>query len=183
MFNQLISIVYFYLRPVLKWFLHKCTKLCEIQRICYGKPDGAPRINAVERSLRLTRTTALQDMTRFLDAKVEIENIPDELFSEEIVQHAVYILMRAKRIKPSIHPDFATLFGRCSEMIWGYRQLYWLAEAERCTPYDSSNLSHEKRLYELWDLLMPDERLDRRITKRWQEIGFQVYLYCRNYYL
>ena len=34
-------------RPLTKWLLRKMTGLCELQRICYGEPAGAPRIAGV----------------------------------------------------------------------------------------------------------------------------------------
>ncbi len=33
-----------WLRSFTKWFLRKCTRLCELQRICYGNAPGASRI-------------------------------------------------------------------------------------------------------------------------------------------
>ena len=34
-------------RPLVKWFLRQTTRLCELQRICYGETSGAPRTIAV----------------------------------------------------------------------------------------------------------------------------------------
>eukprot|EP00386_Alphamonas_edax_P004543 GDKI01014342.1.p1 GENE.GDKI01014342.1~~GDKI01014342.1.p1 ORF type:complete len:384 (+),score=86.92 GDKI01014342.1:63-1214(+) len=41
------------------------------------------------------------------------------------------------------------------------------------TPYDSSNPSHEEKLERLWQLYRPEVRRDGRITKQWDELGFQ----------
>jgi hypothetical protein len=46
-------------------------------------------------------------------------------------------------------------------------------ETLRSTPYDSENPEHEKKLLELWDLLMPGRPLDARVSDSWKEIGFQ----------
>ncbi|TPX36261.1 hypothetical protein SmJEL517_g01664 [Synchytrium microbalum] len=46
-------------------------------------------------------------------------------------------------------------------------------ERRAATPYDSTVLSSELKLLDLWDLLMPNSPLTDRKTKRWQEIGFQ----------
>ena len=35
------------LRPVIKGFLRVTTRLCELQRVCYGERAGAPRTMAV----------------------------------------------------------------------------------------------------------------------------------------
>lgn len=45
--------------------------------------------------------------------------------------------------------------------------------ALRKEQFDSENTSHEGKLLELWDNLMPTQRLEARITKQWQDIGFQ----------
>lgn len=34
-------------RPFVKWLLRKTTGLCELQRICYCEPNGAPRIHGI----------------------------------------------------------------------------------------------------------------------------------------
>lgn len=43
----------------------------------------------------------------------------------------------------------------------------------RKTAYDADDLTHEQKLYDLWDNLMPHEKLESRVTKQWQDIGFQ----------
>ena len=42
------------LRPVVKWFLRHTTRLCELQRVCYGETSGAPRTIAVGKGLLLS---------------------------------------------------------------------------------------------------------------------------------
>merc|ERR1712008_569556 len=43
-------------RPAIKWFLRQTTRLCELQRICYGEAPGAHRTCAVELSLQQSRS-------------------------------------------------------------------------------------------------------------------------------
>nr|CAD7401570.1 unnamed protein product [Timema cristinae] len=57
--------------------------------------------------------------------------------------------------------------------IWGYRQLVHEVERLRTIQYDADDSSHEDKLLKLWGLLMPDVQLKSRVTKQWQEIGFQ----------
>ena len=45
--TQIINFIYWYLKPLVKWFLRKTTRLCELQRVCYGELTGAPRTLAV----------------------------------------------------------------------------------------------------------------------------------------
>lgn len=59
------------------------------------------------------------------------------------------------------------------EQIWGYRHLTRVIEDLRQTPFDSSNPAHEEKLLKLWSLMVPNVKLESRITKQWQDIGFQ----------
>ena len=45
--QSLMTWLYFCFRPVIKGFLRVTTRLCELQRVCYGERDGAPRTLAV----------------------------------------------------------------------------------------------------------------------------------------
>lgn len=171
--NKLFTYLYFTVRPVLKWFLHRFTCLCELQRICYGVPSGAKRAKAIERSLGWTRTPAIQSLTQALDEAVSSE-MTNEEFTGEVTERAVDTVVRVKRIKRKANPDFNCLFETCVEQIWGYRRLIHVVEARRRIQYQSESAEHEQKLLELWDILMPDTKLEGRITKQWQDIGFQV---------
>lgn len=170
---DLFSFVYYYTRPLIKWFLRKFTRLCELQRICYGSEFGACRYKDVERSLELSRTPDIIALLTLLNSQIELD-ISIGIFDNEVVPHAVHTVMRVKRIKPKIHPDFSKIFTSCLQAIWGYRRLYQTIERVRITSYDCTNYDHEQKLLRLWDLLMPEQKLDARVTKQWQDIGFQV---------
>ncbi|KAJ3329335.1 ELMO domain-containing protein 2 [Blyttiomyces sp. JEL0837] len=45
--------------------------------------------------------------------------------------------------------------------------------ARAATKYDSTNKAHERKLMELWDMAMPNEKLTSRISDQWTKIGFQ----------
>ncbi|KAG1667877.1 ELMO domain-containing protein 2 [Nymphon striatum] len=68
---------------------------------------------------------------------------------------------------------FLISFRECVIQIYSYKNLVYLIEKLRTTPYDSENSEHENKLMQLWSLLMPDEPLENRITKQWGSIGFQ----------
>ncbi len=51
--QSLIAWLYWYFRPIIKWFLRQTTRLCELQRICYGELIGAHRTCAVGKILGL----------------------------------------------------------------------------------------------------------------------------------
>lgn len=173
MFSYLWTLVYWYLRPLIKWFLRQTTQMCELQRICYGEKSGAPRTLSVERSLRLTRNANIRTLVSYLDdiANQCGINIQTE---RKILEESIKTVLLAKNINPIAHPDFAKSFGKCVELIWGYKQLCAECELLRKIQYDSEDPQHEALLLKLWDLLMPNEPLEGRITKQWQNIGFQV---------
>lgn len=172
MFPYIWSLISWYFRPLIKWFLRQTTKLCELQRICYGEPSGAPRVSAVERSLRLSRNPEIKSLLAYLDYVADDQGI-HHTSEREILEEAITTVLLCKKINPEAHPDFAKLFGKCVELIWGYRQLCMECEDIRQTQYDSENPEHEAQLLKLWELLMPYEPLEARVTKQWQDIGFQ----------
>ncbi|KAL7288034.1 hypothetical protein TKK_0017830 [Trichogramma kaykai] len=172
MLSYIWSLVNWYLRPFIKWLLRHTTHMCELQRICYGEPSGAPRTYSVEVSLRLSRNPEIRSLLAYLDDIADQQAIT--MRSERaILEESIKTVLITKHINPTAHPDFAKSFGKCVELIWGYRQLCVHCEELRQTPYDSDNAKHEGLLLKLWDLLMPGEELDGRITKQWQDIGFQ----------
>lgn len=174
MFEKFLYLLYGYIRPLLKWLLHRFTRLCELQRICYGCTEGSVRTARVEQSLRLSRRPAIKALLYYMDQRmVELDMTALEL-SNRLVPRAIRIIVDDKQVNHRIHPDFQPLLRGCIESIWGYQRLYTTIEELRCTQYDPLNTLHEERLFQLWNLLMPNEPLEARITKQWQDIGFQV---------
>ncbi len=51
--QSVLSWLMWYLRPLVKGFLRLTTRLCELQRLCYGEKAGAPRTCAVGRSTKV----------------------------------------------------------------------------------------------------------------------------------
>lgn len=168
----IFSFFYAYARPFIKWFLRHFTRLCELQRICYGCESGAKRKKCVEQSLELSRTKKIKEIIDQLDESVE-NNIEIDEFQNQLIPHAVSTILKVKKVKPKIHPDFGPLLGVCIESIWSYRRLCADVEDVRKMPYDGDDMDHENKLLKLWRLLMPHEPLEARISKQWQDIGFQ----------
>lgn len=176
MLSNILPSIFALIRPFLKWFLHQFTRLCELQRICYGCPRGAQRNKKLEVSLNLSKNPSIKNMIREFDEYVE--HCDDREF-DLLPARGVAAIIYAKKIKPKIHPDFPKLLGKSIQQIWGYRRLVNIVEKVRVEQYDADNADHEKRLLELWTLLMPDVSLEARVTKQWQTIGFQVRLYIQ----
>lgn len=159
-------------RSLIKWFLHRMTGLCELQRICYGEASGARRTQGVEKSLYLSKLPQIKNMILYMDnlsSKQEFRGIN----AEKGIKYALGTVLSSKKIKADIHYPFVKNFSICVSQIWGYQQLVAEVEFLRQTPYNADNLEHETKLYDLWNKIVPDEPLEQRVTKQWQDIGFQ----------
>lgn len=146
--------------------------MCELQRICYGQPSGAPRTLAIEESLKQSKNANIKTLVAYLNDIANHRGITIKS-ERKILEEAIRTVLVTKNVNPTAHPDFAKSFGKCVELIWGYRQLCVECEELRKTPYDAENPEHESLLLKLWNLLMPYDPLDARVTKQWQNIGFQ----------
>lgn len=169
---DIYPLIYAYVRPLIKWFLRRFTRLCELQRICYGYEKGAHRKKAIEQSLDLSRTSRIRLLLVALNGSIARRMTSDE-FHDEMIPQAVATVLITKKIKPKIHPDFGKLLGPCIESIWSYRRLCVEVNDMRQIAYDNLNEQHEEKLLKLWSLLMPMQTLDGRKSKQWQDIGFQ----------
>ncbi|XP_029452917.1 ELMO domain-containing protein 2 isoform X2 [Rhinatrema bivittatum] len=159
MFRHLWQYLYSTLfRFWIKWILRQLTRKCELQRICDGSKQGAPRTHRIEYSLECSKSKVLR---RAVSADVaEVDKL-------------VMDIMEEKKIHVQKDPRFKLSLRVCLTQISGYKQLYLYVENLRKQPYDDSNQEHEEQLMELWSLLMPSEELKSRITKQWGDIGFQ----------
>ncbi|NP_001080025.1 ELMO/CED-12 domain containing 2 L homeolog isoform X1 [Xenopus laevis] len=147
-----------YFRFWLKWVLRQISGKCELQRICDGTKDGASRTHRIEYSLEHSKFKVLRHAI----------NIPEEQvdrYVADIVKEKKIILEKDKRFEINLRI--------CLLQISGYKKLYLDVENLRKQSYDSDNNYHEQQLLELWDLLMPHEKLNNRVTKQWGDIGFQ----------
>jgi len=157
---------------VIKWFLRKITKLCELQRICYVQPAGASRTLGVERSLLDSSVPQIRGLLTVLDARASSER---DFYTKRsiLVPNAVSTIARVKRIDQYQYERFANAMGTCVDYIWSYMQLVEEIKINAATHYDCNNDVHEKSLLLLWNELMPNRHLECRVTKQWQDIGFQ----------
>ncbi|KAK9504453.1 hypothetical protein O3M35_010779 [Rhynocoris fuscipes] len=171
-FHELYFIVYLQFRSFLKWILRKTTKLCELQRICYGMPSGCSRSQAVEYSLNYSKSLEIKAMTSNLTT-IANEGRFNGRNQRTILEKSVMIVLQVKKINPHIHRQFIISFTRCLEHIWGYQQLIHEVETLRLLQFDSSVEEHENKLTRLWTALQPDVPLESRISRQWTDIGFQ----------
>ncbi|XP_034544426.1 ELMO domain-containing protein 2 [Notolabrus celidotus] len=147
-----------FLRYWLKWFIRQATGTCELQRICSGYKPGAARTAKAEYSLRSSKNKVL---------RVALETGKNDL------EHSVDQIMKEKNVKPQKDPLFRENLHICLLQITGYSSLFVCVEDVRKEVFDSEDQKHEAMLLKLWDLLMPNVKLESRITKQWGDIGFQ----------
>lgn len=193
--QNLIAWLFYYFRPAIKWFLRQTTRLCELQRICYGETPGSHRTCAVELSLLQSRSVRIRDAMELmyseatktstvLEEDILITTADEDKENErkhkirndkalKAIEATINVIFHVKKIKRDLHIQFVHSLSACLQQLCGYKQLVQEVEALRATPYDADNLEHEQRLLQLWSLLQPGVPLMTRKTKQWQNIGFQ----------
>lgn len=123
-------------------------------------------------SLMLSRKPQIKHLVYCLD-ELTSHHLDESLIQKDIVERAINTVLIVKKINPRTQPGFPKAFGQCVEQIWGYKRMVTLIEELRTTSYSSENQEHEAKLLAFWKALMPDTPLESRITKQWQDIGFQ----------
>lgn len=157
--NAWTALYFFLIRPMWKWVLRKYTGRCELLRISYEYDAGAQRTKSIEKSLKLSRVTYLKELYKS-------DNIQD-------VSAAAQEVMLIKAIVPEVHPRFMDCFQVCLCQICGYKKLKNEVETIRKELYSAENPEHEKKLLKLWEVMMPNTKLETRICNQWKELGFQ----------
>ena len=112
MFRSLLTAMVWYLRPLMKWFLRKTTRLCELQRVCYGEKPGATRSLGVEKSLLQSRSGDIKNLIVFLDSVSDGRKFTGTN-KDNVVQYSIYVVLRVKRINPQIQPQLSKSFAKC----------------------------------------------------------------------
>ena len=105
--NSVISWFWYYVTPILKILLRRCTGLCELQRICYKTEKGAQRSLEVEKSIYSSRRKVINRICEKLDDLANNGRFNSSNTCEvvRLVEHAVEAICIEKDIKPGIHPE------------------------------------------------------------------------------
>lgn len=170
--NRIAVFLYMQIRPTIKWILRNLTRLCELQRICYGTERGCQRTRELEWSLQMSRTPAVRTIYDRLMQLADDGRFSKEL-SSNAVEYAVMGVAYVKKINTQVHREFVRSFRTSMLQMCGYRQLVYEVEAQRKTQFVSQNPIHLGKLLRLWRLLRPDEHLLGPVSKQWTDIGFQ----------
>ncbi|OZC08334.1 ELMO/CED-12 family protein [Onchocerca flexuosa] len=159
LYQYICSIFYRLLRITLNWFMLMVTGKTKLERILTWNVDNRGQITAeVE---KLIDEKELPAMPRFWKAGQE-----DKL-ATEIIREC------CSEINNELFEEMKNVLKRSLSQIRGYQELCDHVEKMCKEKYDPENETHEKRLLKLWELLMPTEDLEDRITDQWQKIGFQ----------
>ncbi|KAG8185739.1 hypothetical protein JTE90_000725 [Oedothorax gibbosus] len=157
---------------IVKGFLRRILKDCELQRICYGEESGFNRSSKIENSLIQSRNSEIKKMLEQLNNQATQGRFIGKSM-KNCVEYAIKATIIVKNINHVFHKKFVISYRRCLYQIFGYKQLLHEIENLRKTPYSSENEEHEEKLLNLWNLLKPDTPLESRVSKQWGDIGFQ----------
>lgn len=142
-----------------KYIVHMITGQCELERICTGNKSSHEIITKLAKSfkdssqlchLKLPKEISDFDSDTFVDSIIAIKRISPDA-QNKTVAHIYQWVEREKEIQGMLQD----LTKRASEA------------------YASTNERHENTLERLWNLLRPNKKRTGRITKEWQDIGFQ----------
>jgi len=158
---------------IIKWFLHRVTGLCELQRIVYGELLGSKRITLVEASLEYSRSPEVHGIISALNNGSALSRGVFDVrrLRKSLVDQCTTEVCKGKKINMKLHSPFVTGFSDSIEVIWAVKSLVSSLNVLRETPYDKDNVAHETILLELWDNLMSPEKLTGRKTRQWQHLG------------
>lgn len=156
-FKDKLSLFYWY-HSFIKWILHLITGRCELERICYNVRCAASCNIQIEKSLKNSKSECLNKLLTTVNINVD-----------DSVEHVLYV----KKINAEKSLVFIDRFSKSLTQISGYIDLMDVVEKHKNTVFSSENRQHEEKLLELWALLMPDAKLENRISSQWTDIGFQ----------
>ncbi|KAI9106263.1 ELMO/CED-12 family-domain-containing protein [Phlyctochytrium arcticum] len=85
------------------------------------------------------------------------------------------IILQKKRFPENGSPTTqqAHVLRYCMNIIMSSYKLVHVLNVRAANKFDPTNRSHERKLRELWDMMMPNEKLTSRYTDQWVKIGFQ----------
>ncbi|CAG2120139.1 unnamed protein product [Medioppia subpectinata] len=97
------TVLYLRFRSVLKWFLRKTTKLCELQRLCYANNVGAKRTKGVEYSICMSQSQVLRKINVELSRLAEQQLLTNKWI---LFEKAIDATATDKRIDTKVHIEF-----------------------------------------------------------------------------
>jgi len=140
-------------RSLIKIFSRLLTGKCELYRIIEANIPQTSRVLLTEESLASSKHTKVRNLLQ------NSSNVRD--------------LIPIKKIPQKFASHFCAEMKLVLDQLHGYEDLFASIEALRREKFDSKNQNHEKLLLELWSMLQPERVLSNRISRDWEDIGFQ----------
>jgi hypothetical protein len=160
---QTISYVLF---KAWKWIIHLLTGKPEIYRLYMRYPDNNKRsvllrTMSILGSIRLSKFKPLRDVAsnHSLDASRAVTVVMELKTPKAITPHLLQSYERC-------------LLASCSRIVALSKLKHQVCQL-RNEAYSVENARHEQHLQELWQGMMPGTQLKERISKQWQDLGFQ----------
>ena len=172
-----------------KYALHAWTGRSELERLARAIPATATAeqrlqqrldmSDCLRRSSQLYPTVApiygTAAMKRKRGKAVTVQPISSDAEEEKAAGSIVHSIVRVKGIREDELTTqlqlMPALTATLSSVLSVNRLLAELEAAK--TPYSESNVTHEKLLMRLWDVLRPHQPLSARKSKDWEQLGFQ----------
>ncbi|KAI8893519.1 ELMO/CED-12 family-domain-containing protein [Globomyces pollinis-pini] len=105
-----------------------------------------------------------------LDPNEQLEPGTGVKFEE--LYHLLLKLKKFPQVPNEISPQAIVLRAGLTQVFSTFQLLHELNK-RAASRYDITVPANEKKLYDIWKFLMPDESLQSRFTTQWQKIGFQ----------
>ncbi len=154
--------------------MHVLTGKSEIERCCVIKSSGSTLSPSALLTLlsSIKASKAIPEVLKLQLLSVSSVSAPlsvdlDSLFSRLVAEKKISrnTSFFSNSFKPKML-KFLQVMRSLNDL-----KAYMKTQATQC--YDEANPDHERMLVKLWCVLRPEVRLSNRISKDWQEIGFQ----------
>jgi hypothetical protein len=146
-----------------------------------GTEESQDLLNALNRQKLPYETVYRIDRSLLFSTKLTIQRrqLESKDASDGDVISVVHSIALKKRFRSCDNStllvesgSFKILFQGISE-IYATEKLLHETSAKASTKYDPTNIGHEKKLMDLWNLLNPDTPLTSRLCTDWKSLGFQ----------
>ena len=172
-----------------KYALHAWTGQSELERIARATPATASAEKRLQQHIGMSecmqRSSQLYAavapvygsaaMKRRRHPAVVIQPLLSDAEEERLAGTVVRAVVRAKAIREDeLTTQLQLMPALTATLSLALSVNRLLAELEAAkTPYNEANVTHEKLLMRLWDLLRPAQPLSARRSSDWEQLGFQ----------
>jgi hypothetical protein len=150
-----------------KYALHYITQTSELYRLCHAAS--------------LATTIDMTTVPAFTVHRIEQSIVHSSQLLQEKQRlgssHTLEDILQKKFPPFALKSPAASILGSSLNRIVATRQLAQSVREKVDTKYDSDNKEHEDKLYELWNCMMPDTKLEARLSKQWVDVRKRLMTY------